>query len=146
MSLTVSCVLFVVTAIIGLFNNSEWKVAFFWLNLTLATLLCAFCAILQNIGMVMTSGLGARYVQAICSGQGLAGVLSAIAYCINLSVAGDPFMAGVTFFITAAVFAGLTLINHLLVTRSHFYTANAGMYRFKTFLCMRFLQYSPLLM
>merc|ERR1712168_1644067 len=73
----------------------------------------------------MTSGLGARYVQAICSGQGLAGVLSAIAYCINLSVAGDPFIAGVTFFITAAVFAGLTLINHLLVTRSRFYTANA---------------------
>ena len=58
MSLAVSCVLFVVTAIIGLFDNAEWKIPFFWINLILATLLCAFCAVLQNIGMVMTSGLG----------------------------------------------------------------------------------------
>ena len=63
MSLLFSTGLFIITAVIGLFNNSEWKVAFFWVNLGMATSLCAFCAVLQNIGVTMTSGLGSRYVQ-----------------------------------------------------------------------------------
>ena len=46
----------------------------------LATVLCAFCAVVQNIGMTMTSGLGNRYVQAFSSGQGMAGVAAAVAY------------------------------------------------------------------
>ena len=75
---------------------------------------------------------GSAYVKAICSGQGMAGVFSAVAYCINLSVAGDPILAGVTFFITAAVFAGLTLVNHLLVTRTKFYKANASKFETKS--------------
>jgi equilibrative nucleoside transporter 1/2/3 len=123
-SLGVTCLLFLATAFIGLIDNRAWKETFFWVNLLLATVLCAFCAVVQNIGMTMTSGLGNRYVQAFSSGQGMAGVAAAVAYCINLSAAGKPLMAGVTFFFTAAVIAFLTLINHLAVTKTAFYISN----------------------
>merc|ERR1719277_1930723 len=75
--------------------------------------------------MTMTSGLGGKYVQAVCSGQGLAGVAAAIAYCINLAAAGNPLTAGVSFFVTAAVFAALTFASHCAVTSSKFYKANS---------------------
>ena len=50
--------LFGSTTIKGLIDNRAWKEAFFWVNLLLATVLCAFCAVVQNIGMTMTSGKG----------------------------------------------------------------------------------------
>ena len=45
----------------GLIDNRAWKEAFFWVNLLLATVLCAFCAVVQNIGMTMTSGNGTTF-------------------------------------------------------------------------------------
>ena len=113
------------TAIIGFFGNSEWVECFFWMNLLMATLLCALCAVVQNIGMTMTSGLGTKYVQALCSGQGMAGCVAAVAYCINLAIAGSPLVAGVSFFITAAAIAALTMINHICVTKTSFYKTNS---------------------
>ena len=69
----VSVVLFIATAVVGIFDNTGWEVQFFWINLALGTVLNAFCSVVQNMGMAMAGSLGETYVRNLSSGQGFAG-------------------------------------------------------------------------
>ncbi|CAG5088000.1 Oidioi.mRNA.OKI2018_I69.PAR.g11698.t1.cds [Oikopleura dioica] len=117
----VSVVLFIATAVVGIFDNTGWEVQFFWINLALGTVLNAFCSVVQNMGMAMAGSLGETYVRNLSSGQGFAGIFAALAYMINLCIAGSPTSAGISFFCTAGAFALFALINHLCVIKTDFY-------------------------
>jgi len=58
-----SVIFFVVTALLGLFDNANWVETFFWVNLFVGTTLAAFTAVVQNMGMAMAGVLGDKYVQ-----------------------------------------------------------------------------------
>jgi hypothetical protein len=61
--ISVSCLFFVATAVVGVFDDSEWPEIFFWVNLAMGTALSAFCTIVQNMGMAMAGTLGEKYVR-----------------------------------------------------------------------------------
>ena len=71
--MAVSVVLFIATAVVGIFDNTGWEVEFFWINLALGAVLNAFCSMVQNMGMAMAGTLGEKYVRNLSSGQGFAG-------------------------------------------------------------------------
>lgn len=121
-----SVLFFIATALMGVFDSTEWVTVFFWVNLAIGTTLSAFTAIVQNMGMAMAGALGDKYVQALCSGQGVAGIFAAIAYIINLWAAGSASVAGVSFFATAAVVGFVALCNHFGVIRNKFYRSQTN--------------------
>ena len=51
----------------------------------------------------------------------LSGIFASLAYMINLTIAGSPTSAGISFFCTAGAFAFFALVNHHCVIKTDFY-------------------------
>ena len=51
----------------------------------------------------------------------LSGIFASLAYIVNLTIAGSPTSAGISFFCTAGAFAFFALVNHLCVIKTDFY-------------------------
>ena len=64
-----SVLFFIATALMGVFDSTEWVTVFFWVNLAIGTTLSAFTAIVQNMGMAMAGALGDKYVQGTIHAQ-----------------------------------------------------------------------------
>ncbi|KAI0998926.1 hypothetical protein K3495_g9269 [Podosphaera aphanis] len=107
---------------------------------TLAMVFCAACAtgLFQNGSFAIASGFGRpEYIQAIMTGQGIAGVLPAVSQILSvlavpesdaLTLSKDNAKAAFTYFITATGVSIVTLLASLPLVRKYKKTLRLQMY------------------
>ena len=107
-------VMFVIVAGLSYVNISSWQIIYFIINLICASFISVFAAIYQVASVTLASALPNRYMEAVFSGQAVAGITASLINIIALGCTDNQQTSAVVFFGMAA---GITLVIYVAFMR-----------------------------
>nr|KAF6458864.1 solute carrier family 29 member 3 [Rousettus aegyptiacus] len=116
-SLTVMLTIFVVMTVLVKVDTSSWTHGFFAVTITCMAVLSGTATIFNSSVFGMTGSFPMRNSQALISGGGMGGTISALAALVDLALSRDVTDSALAFFLTADVFLGLCVGLYLLLPR-----------------------------
>ncbi|XP_044612664.1 equilibrative nucleoside transporter 3 isoform X3 [Equus asinus] len=116
-SLVVMLAIFVVMTVLVKVDTSSWTHGFFAVIIICMVILSGASTIFNSSVLGMTGSFPMRNSQALISGGGMGGTISAVASLVDLAVSSDVTDSALAFFLTADVFLSLCIGLYLLLPR-----------------------------
>ncbi|XP_034407556.1 equilibrative nucleoside transporter 3 [Cyclopterus lumpus] len=116
-SLFVILLVFVVTTVMVKVDVSDCRTEFFISTLASVAVVSGASNLLSGSVFGISGHFPMRISQALISGQGMGGTLSAVASVVDLAVAKDVTDSALVYFLTADVFILLCIITYLLLPK-----------------------------
>uniref|UniRef100_A0A9L0R4E7 Solute carrier family 29 member 3 n=1 Tax=Equus caballus TaxID=9796 RepID=A0A9L0R4E7_HORSE len=116
-SLVVMLAIFVVMTVLVKVDTSSWTHGFFAVIIICMVILSGASTIFNSSVLGMTGSFPMRNSQALISGGGMGGTISAVASLVDLAASSDVTDSALAFFLTADVFLSLCIGLYLLLPR-----------------------------